>query len=202
MILPDLINLINAYNENGIYFLYDSILWWFNGKRFEKWRYCYNISKIFIYNNKLYARAVNNGSQNYILENQQFKLIPEIFPNCSCLDDNNVVYSYERHHLFRNGKRLPNKMNDAYGFKLLHHEGFLYFFSSLMNGINEKFNIETNEWTFISNQIIYTISDMCLLNNIFYILFDNGMIGTYNSKSDTWHLLNLSLSNNHHQRKI
>ncbi len=59
MVLKDLMNLINAYNENGIYFLFDSILWWFNGKRIEKWFYCPDIIGILIYDNQLYGSKEN-----------------------------------------------------------------------------------------------------------------------------------------------
>ncbi len=64
-------NLINAYNENGIYFLFRDVLWWFNGKRIEKWCYDPNIFDIFIYNNKLYGLNVHD--EVFILNNQQFK---------------------------------------------------------------------------------------------------------------------------------
>ncbi len=217
MISKDLMNLIHAYNENGIYFLFDSILWWFNGKRIEKWCHCPDIVKIFVYDGKLYGLITDHGKLHgfvtdhfvfqkvFVLENQQFNYhmsMKEIFkiaydyinPYCVCLDDNGNKYTSTNNDTLRkNGKPLPNKTHKDYGFKLLYYDGFLYFFTCFKDGINEKFDIKTNQWSLFSSQELSEIHDIYLLNKLFYILFRNGKIGTYNSKTDTWQLLSISL---------
>ncbi len=195
--------LIYAYNENGIYFLFRGTLWWFNGKRVEKWCCCPYFHEIFVYDNKLYGIKWNNI---YIFENKIFQysyaLLQTLFktrddyihPSRICFNAQNYYnYSDLGGPFTRNGKPLPNKNNSNFGFKLLYYDGFLYFFSGHKNGINEKFDIQKNQWSLFSNQAIETINDINLMNELFYILFQNGKIGTYNSKTDTWHLLNITL---------
>ncbi len=193
-------NIVHAYNENGIYFLFRHILWWFNGKRFEKWLYCPNIRYIFVYNKHIYA-----GTTNYtmcILENQKFKSLKDLFRStayinhwCICLDDDGNRYDYSRitGPFTKNGYFLSEKSYPYQGTKLLYNDGFLYHFSFLKNGINEKFDIQNNQWSLFDNQRFYQIDDVHLLNKLFYILFTNGKIGIYNSKSDSWQLLDISL---------
>ncbi len=194
-------NIINAYNENGIYFLFDSILWWFNGKRCENWCYCPHIHhQIFVYNNNLYGEVTFD--KVHILENRQFKnckLMKEIFktehyvnPFAICLDNNHNFYFYSQMHgtLQKNGKLLPNRVFPHSGLKLLYYDGFLYHFSFSFK--NEKFDIQKNQWSLFSNTI-YSIMDIYLLNDLFYTLFRNGKIGTYNPRTNVWKILHISL---------
>ncbi len=207
MISKDLMNLINAYNENGIYFLFSHTLWWFNGKRIEKWCYCPDISRIFVDDGNLYART-EPYREVFILENQSFKycgILEDIFdiedehinPWYICFDDDDNLYTYARGEPFqKNGNPLPRKKYYYNGNKLLYYDGFLYYFSFDFKGQNnEKFDIKTNQWSFFNDQLIYEnwISDIYLLNNIFYTLFGNGKIGTYNPKTDTWQKIDISL---------
>ncbi len=200
MISNDLINLIHAYNENGIYFLFVSILWWFNGKRIEKWCYCPDFNRIFVNNGKLYGTSENY--KTYILENKHFKssgLLQEVFkikdkhidPWSICFN-NESMYSITTLRFKKDRTILPIKRFPGYGFKLLYYDGFLYHFSAIWDGQNEKFNIKTNEWSFFKSQEISLIDDIYLLNNIFYALFENGKIGTYNPQTDTWTLLDIN----------
>ncbi len=207
MISKDLMNLIHAYNEHGIYFLFNSILWWFNGKRIEKWCYCPNILKIFVYDSNLYARNEWCFRNVLVLENQRFQYFgtldgifdiegETINPWTICLDDDNNLYNYSSPGTFqKNGHPLPKRKYRFFGMKLLYYDGFLYFFSFDCNGINEKFDIKTNKWSFFSHQLICNnwIVDIYSFNNIFYTLFENGKIGTYNPKTDTWQLSPMKL---------
>ncbi len=191
-------NIINAYNENGIYFLFDSTLWWFNGKRFENWCYCPHIRYLFVYNSKLYGKATCN--KIHILENQQFKYhgsMEDIIktknyvnPWSICLDDNHNFYFYSRKFgTFKNGEPLPNKTHPFAGLKLFYYDGFLYHFGcGGGDDANEKFDLQKKQWSvFATYQVICNINDIYLLNDLFYILFTNGKIETYNPKTNMWH---------------
>ncbi len=203
MILKNLMNIISAYNENGIYFLFRGVLWWFNGKRIEKWCYCPDITRIFAHNGKLYG--IYNNLNKFILKNQQFKYYcgsqQKIFgietygnPFRICFDDDNNLFEYSLGGFRKNGTCLTNKSR-VHGFKLLHYDGFLYYFNRYNNGINEKFDIQKNQWSSFNHQTINEIDDVYLLNDLFYILFKDGKIGTYNSKTDTWQLLSNFIQN-------
>ncbi len=199
-------NIIYAYNENGIYFLFNDRLWWFNGKRFEKWCYRqHTYDKIFAHDGKLYAISRNNFL--YILENNKFKYhcgsletlfkIQEYFMNPwrICFANDKNVYHYLNNHgpFKKNDHLLPEKKYYNMGHKLSYFDNSLYYFSFEQNGKNETFNIKTNQWALFNSQTIHGISDVNLLNELFYVLFRNGKIGTYNSKSDSWQLLAISL---------
>ncbi len=136
MISKDLMNLIYAYNEHGIYFEFNSILWWFNGKRFEKWCRCQDVFRICVYGGKIYGHNACEKKTEpllhkmYILENQQFRqfeLMKTSNPYYICLDDNGNKYTYRNGKLSKNGKSFPNTTHGVYGFKLLYYDGFLYF---------------------------------------------------------------------------
>ncbi len=87
---------------------------------------CYgpNLHSIFVFENKLYARAKNFGL--YILENQKFKYIKEIGYDMNpytFMDDDGNVYNYGNEYSFeKNGNQLPLKINKYSGFKF-----FIYF---------------------------------------------------------------------------
>jgi len=199
MIHKNLQKLISNYNEFGIYFLFNEHLWWFNGKRIEKW--CsMDSSLIFSIKNNIYTK---NECTLYYLKNKKFELSPQsletiyktssyINPSRVYLDDDNNFYNYSHAFFCKNGRSLPNKVYDQHGFKLLHYNGFLFFFTSDVYGINEKFNLKTSEWSIFKHHNYKTgLQDVSLLNGLFYILFNNGQIGTYNSKVDSWQLLDI-----------
>ncbi len=119
----------------------------------------------------------------------------EAQPWTSCLDNDGNLYKFSTTLLNfkKNDNQLPNKQYPDHGNELLYYDGFLYFFEWDQNGINEKFHIEKNQWSLFSNQAFDDIDEIYLLNNLFYILYENGKIGKYNPKTDIWQLLDIRL---------
>jgi len=203
MIAKHLLKLINNYNENGIYFAYNKNIWWFNGKRLERWLSVVNGEAILSDRSNVYV--IDDNAISYVLKDRKFeknyKSVAELFN----LDDvyfcfriccvNGMLYDFsDGLSFYRNGMRMPLKKHHSYGARLLHYNGFLYFFTLYANGENEKFNLKTLEWSSFSHHRYYlTMQAVYLLNDLFYILFRNGKIGTYNPQTDNWHLLDIKI---------
>ncbi len=199
MIIKNLLKVIDDYNEVGIYFVFDGKLWWFNGKRSEKWCHSYP-DKIYLYNNNVYG-IDSGGSITHILKNNKFEPCKQawwsimnlgmyenhINPFHSYIDKNKTIYNYSTMSFRKNDKRLMDKRYVLGGFKLLHYDGFLYYFSSHKYGINEKFDLKTEEWLSFYHPS-KTILDVNLYGGLFYILFEDGTIGTYNPVNDKFKL--------------
>ena len=183
MISKNILSIVNKYNENGIYFLFHGFIWWFNGKRKEKW--CHSeAEEIYFYQGKLYDISDFFTTLNQILniKYEQFSRV--------CYDQNGYFYGEGLLCPFgkckKNGRVtiLPQKVWLQSGFKMLYYDNFVYYFS---NEHNEKFDIQKDIWFDFKNNINYWgISDVGLLNGLFYVLYENGKISIYNPKLNSW----------------
>ncbi len=189
MIIKNLLKIIDDYNEVGIYFVFDGKLWWFNGKRSEKWCTSYS-NQIYLYNNNVYG-IDSGGSITHILKDNKFKPYKQawqsimdlgmyhIHPFHLYIDKNKTIYNYSTVSFRKNDNLLKYKVHGTHAVKLLHYDGFLYYFSGHKEGINEKFDLKTEQWSSF-NYPGETILDVNLYDGLFYFLFEDGTINTYN----------------------
>ncbi len=212
MLPKDLGKIIEAYNENGEYFIFAGIIYWFDGKRIEEW--CLSDHLYGDYGNRGYCRnfvfigcnfenLLTKTSLRWRIKTNQWKhmhLPPlEIEQPRICYQNKWVYYSYNNKHHFNvysvegctelypveSCTELPQKQYCYYGFKMIILDSFIYYFSNRKNGYNEKFNIINNEWTLIATNPNY-IENIILFRKIIYIIFINGEISIYNPNSDVF----------------
>lgn len=195
MIASVLQDVIKRYNEIGIYFSVNGYLWWCNGKRLEKWCSC-NGNRVTMKNRDV---CVYFDFKYWILNGTRFKLLHDL-PNLKNthtvkIGNDEYFYTYFYHHQFSvatNGhkKVLPTKKNPSRSSFLMHNKDHLYYFDNITN---EKYNIKTQEWTnfsipFSIDASLFTIHDIHILDNVFYICYSNGKIDKYDPHTDTWKL--------------
>ncbi len=206
MIIKNLLRIIDDYNEVGIYFVFDGKLWWLNGKRSEKWCTSYS-DKIYLYNNNVYGIGSGDGFITHILKNNKFEKYKQawqsilnldmyhIHPFHLYIDKNKTIYNYTTMAFRKNDNFLKRKVYEVDGFKLLHYDGFLYYFSGHKEERNEKFDLNTEEWSSF-NHPGETILDVNLYGGLFYILFEDGTINTYNPVNGMWQTIIVEMRKN------
>ncbi len=198
MIPKVLLELIDKYNEIGVFTISDAKIYWFNGKRFEMW--CdippQEAVNAFVYKRKLYIRY---SFETYIYKNKQFRLpvgndiIKNSHPygffshfyNLGSIKIKNCFFAYEYNDFFKFDKgiwqMLPKKQIKCC-YKIYYYKNELYCFS---NWGNEKFNILTNEWSSIANNF-YSFDDILFINNIFYSVRNCKLKEIYNFETNKW----------------
>ncbi len=198
MLPKDIGRIIEAYNENGEYFIFAGTIFWFNGKRIEEW--CLSDHLYGNYGNRGHGRNFvfigcnfenlqTKTSLRWKIKTNQWKYMRlpklELTKPRICYQNELVYYDYNNKHYFNvhsmeswDCTELPQKQYGDYGFKMIILDSFIYYFSNRKNGYNEKFDIINNEWTLIATNPNY-IEDIILFQKIIYIIFINGEISIY-----------------------
>lgn len=194
--LPQVLQtLINCYNEPGIYFIFNKCIYWFNGKRIET--ICFTNSEhifdIKVKNDLLYGHF--GYSNVYVLNHKKFQKQSEINEYLFLTTIVNVdgqIYDYgSDDFILKINKKiqyLPRKAYIAQGVQLLSHGLYLYYFD---DNHNEKFDMITRQWSKFSPNLLianYNCFIRCvqLLKDVFYILYSDGIIFTYDPKFDLY----------------
>lgn len=187
MLPKDLVNLIEKYNEVGIFFNFNGYLHWVGKKRTEKWCICY-YDKIQYLNGVLLASCA--APLNYFGQLSGIKFY-SYYHNLrvnfhECFNEYyNLYYNYENLNFVSHPGQisLPSKRYAMNGFKLLSMGKMLYYFGNFNN--NEKFDIEKQTWSAFSNYP-KKIMDVNIFEDIFYILMPSGNIIIYDPKLDKY----------------
>lgn len=188
MIPKDLLYLISKYNEIGIFFAFNDYIYWFNGKQIKKW--CENVhdlTMLNIDNGYLYG---HNNFDSYHLENLKFTKIS--WKNMQLIKDQKtkIVYDYKL-GFFADNIALPLKNHRRCGIKLLQCDSNLYYFGS---SIHEIFNIKTNKWSNLMLPNETLLVDVALFQNLFYLLYENGTIATFDPIFKIWQETSFNLA--------
>ncbi len=197
MLPKDIENIINEYNEIGIFIRYRGQLYWFNGKRFEFW--CEHRAKyecFLTYNNNLYYKSYK---KIYVYKNKIFKQIKipqqwnhplNVFRKRRKLINNNV-YRYEESiykmiDTYGNViMTLPGRDDPVFGFELLGYNDCIYSFGSWQN---EKF--VNGKWNIIAQYPNHNNDyDVYLFKSKFYAFEQTSMnYYIYDPELDDWKL--------------
>ncbi len=195
MLPKDMTNIINEYNEIGIFIRCNRRLYWFNGKRFEFWCEATNKYCFMTYNNDLYWNFFGKVS---IYKNKQFitSQVPKIWNHPLYVFQqgltliNGKVYDYDINlqvnmitDEFNNRSILPEKHHPDFGFKLIYYKDSIYYFGSIQN---EKF-INGNWIVIAQYPNIYNDYDVYLFNDKFYAFeLNTTYYHIYNPELDCW----------------
>ncbi len=106
--------------------------------------------------------------------------------NCSLTD---CCELFERKYLKEDRKCVENTgaIYDytQYGAYLCVVGSFVYNFSSLSYGINEKYDINKQEWSIIGSNLI-GVNEIFLLRNMIYMLSEDNRIFIFDVESNIW----------------
>ncbi len=196
MLPKDIMDIIDEYNEIGIFICYCKKIYWFNGKRFEIWcrsKYYYMLT----YNNDLYYRK---SKEILMYKNRRFEKVkvPEawnhplrVFSDGKKLIDNDVYKYHWGKSVYKIINKhgqifiLPQKNYPQYGLELLGYDNCLYYFGS---GQNEKF--VNGKWDTIAQYPNFKNQfDIYSFDGKFYA-FEYNVIDyyIYDSELDCWEL--------------
>ncbi len=195
MIPKDIINIIDNYNETGIFVEYNGGIYWFNGTRFEYWCPLQD-ENILTYENDLYYLAnfkvfkyKNKDSIKVKVPkiwNHPLYLFSEWYGYVSQVIYQNKVYRHRYNSIIEmfDGKdviRLPSKIEAACGVQILIYNQHIYSFGTQ----NEKFDFKTQQWIKLKTSNCY--GHVYLFNNKLYRMerYDTTYY-TYNVEFDTW----------------
>ncbi len=199
MIPKVLLELIDKYNEIGVFTIFNGKIYWFNGKRFEIWCDIPNVLlgnvNVCVQNGKLYIQC---PFTTYIYKNKQFRLpvgndiLKNSHPNGKICHFYNLASIkikdcfFEYYDKFRKYEKgiwqiLPKKPI-ASCHKIYYYKNELYCFSTRGN---EKFNIITNKWSSFANNIV-DANDVLFVNNTFYGVDNCKIIEIYNFEENKW----------------
>ncbi len=188
MLPKDIRNLIDTYNEAGVFFVFGSKLWWFNSKRIEEWCFSDGISEVQLKNGKLFGTG--EFCQYYCLIGSEFRAIdciPSWESGRICTNPKTGFwYDYNdwrgNFYLRSEGssKILKRKQICTKGFGIILIGSFIYYFG---RWISERFDIVKNEWSFIARTPNF-IETIIFIGSTIYILFDNGQLSIYDEKLD------------------
>ncbi len=186
-----LLDLIDKYNENGIFIRHLKKIWWFNGKRLEHWTDvdCFDI----IYkNNKLYLLDHNfktiiyeNGfvkqskKSMFELSTRIFKIANDIFEINSNIGGNRYCHfhgHFVRHSIFKSNGFTKYKME----------KNRIYAFS--YRGDNEYYDIIEHRWHIFKAQILPYCFQVYFFNELFYIFTNSEcFLWIYDPKLNSWY---------------
>ncbi len=156
MLPTDVMKLVDHYNEDGVFIWHNGSIYWFNGKKFEYWidDKCTNI---FTYEHDLFKCDHGNLM---IFKNNQFQTIE--IPRrglLAYLGDEHVdvaisedgkIYQFFNHQLITDGEFVKEKPTKC-GMTCIFYHNHIYCVSFSRN---EKFNIESHEWSDFANMPI------------------------------------------------
>ncbi len=197
MLPKDILNLIDNYNEDGVFIYRRGRIFWFNGKRTEPFGELFYVSGILTYNNNLYVR---NYGTIHVYKNKKFHDVDvstkwdhplQIFKSMNKILYNKRTYELRGQNLLYyinievfDGERtqlLPMKMYPQSGFKLFVYDNYLYCFGFREN---EKFNFLTQKWELFATTPNHH-HPICFFKGYFYIFtYDEQWI--YYPDLDTW----------------
>ncbi len=193
MLPKDIINIINNYNEIGIFVICFNKIYWFNGKRFEYW--CPWQDAICTYENDLYYR-LNHKVFQYN-KNNEIK-VPQIWNHPlhllakkdECIAQ--VICQgqvYTHHHCGGfdryDGKIitiLPTKIYSGRGLYLIVNGNYIYSFGSM----NERFDIITETWTALTCTVKFLDGIVYSMNDKIYQISDDLSYKIYNIELNLW----------------
>ncbi len=173
--------LIDNYNEHnkGFFFQCHDDVYWFNGKRYEKWckTLCCNSNQFVFVNGCL--QTWDCLYKNSIWQKSTFtiKKTVMVFAKIYLL---NGFFFEELKEIFN----IPGKFSPYSGFSFEVYDDTLYVFSS---SYSEKYDFKTKVWSAFTNYNISINSHSHLLNGLIYFTFPNeSRIAIYNPISDSW----------------
>ncbi len=191
MLPTDVSNIINNYNENGVFILIHNTIYWFNEKRLEEWCIC-TYSKVCTYDHELYVfndfRVQKFNTRNFKIStkwNHPLKLFSIEQEGTIC---NNVVYRlcllyfemFDGNHI----TRFPTPNDEpSIGF-ILSYKDTIYNFEPYET---YKFNIFTKKWILATRNLCYIYNKPYLVNGKFYSFIGFGLnYVVYDPVTDVW----------------
>ncbi len=194
MLVKEILNLINKYNEDGIIVECENKFYWFNGSRYEFW--CLKpqgASHPVYYKSKLYVKidllVYEYKNKKFILSLNEDVLVTSLLHfKYRCLykenvyDFLNVGKKLWRIGKFGNWMQIDQEKPSYSGLFLFGYENCIY----VIGDKNEKFNLLTSSWsTFKKTPFLMT--NGCFLNDKFYNLSEEDtFINYYDPKIDQW----------------
>ncbi len=175
MLPKDIFSLINAYNEDGVYFEYKSRIWWFNGQKIKEWGLSYNCGL---------TECCQLFERKYLKEDR------------TCVDENTgTIYDYCHGFSSRHKNdyiQLPEKHYPAFGMYLVMVKTFVYYLSGSVDGIHEKYDSIKKEWSIIGKNLV-RINEVFVLQNVIYGLFGENRLYSFDDKSNGWYYVELDV---------
>jgi len=198
MISKNIRNLIDKYNEDGIFMRCDLTIYWFNGKRFEYWVKTVRKWPVFTYQHDLYC---NFNGTIMIYKNKEFKFVEKhillynhpikYFGTMAvCKEQYLFTLNYRSSHLFL--QQFDGITNINFEKPIFSAHQMLLYLDDIyiFGGFKcEKFNIMTKKWLpfadmpFVMKHNIF--DSIYLFNGIFY-LEKNKKLYSYNPNIDQW----------------
>ncbi len=202
--VPDVLqNLINKYNEAGIFLIVDELIYWFNSKRFETWCKCDdNFSGVLYYKNTLYTKTMGHL---HVYKNRQFT---------GCMFSNIVTQSfcnYGTYAVIIDEKLWINEISTLFCYnnsmytitplmilkpikykcQIKAYKYFIYFFtgSKML-----QYNTITSTWSEYQCRFYYTFKAIELFNDKFYCQkYDNSLV-IYDLQKDQYSQLEILIT--------
>ncbi len=197
MLPTDIWNLINIYNEPGIFVLHLRNIYWFNGKRFEFWTEFVYLP--FTYENELYfckcsQLCVYRNNKHVQIEfpkrwNHPLNLLKNTsYYHRQMVSDGNI-YRATYHNTFEmfdgeHVSQLPQKQFPKQGLEMIAFNNNIYSFGSHRN---ERFDINSQQWIQLKSKYPSWNGLVHLLNDKLYLFdFHDARYWEYDLQHDEW----------------
>lgn len=185
MYIPkDLLQLIDRYNEEGIFIINYPNIYWFNAKRFEFW--VSGFEDVLYYKNNLYVKNVYDRVLIYVHKefhfietepaNLKYNNLLKLFfnPNYKtmCINNDTVFTVVDNKQIsMYNGKKTTFITNDSPTcYQLFYLNDYIYIFGAVSTH-SAKYNLTTKKWSILDDSELFGM--IYQFQNKFYSFEDN-----------------------------
>ncbi len=181
MLPNDILNIVQIYNESGIFVRIGEATYWCKHKNeiitYENDFSYFKTESLKIYKNKKFNQ-ISFDQNNAILNMSRFRVIA-----------NGFVYRMEHGQLEKfdgiNLITMPQKQFPRSGYRLVYYTNNIYVFGHL---VNEKFNVLTQKWTQFQVSDPFFYSDIYLFQDKFYAFIYQHSYQIYDPEKDEWEI--------------